>query len=103
MADLQFQDFNVAQSNLNKGPATIASAATIAPQTRFSIVTGTVAVATITPPLTGYHEIVLMFNNAAPGAFPLTGNIGKAATPVQNQPVTLSYNPIDGKYYPGPL
>jgi len=103
MADLQHQDFACHQSDKNTKPVTLASAATIAPTTKFTIVTGTVAIATITPPLSGYHELTLMFTTATPAAFPTTGNIGKAASPVQNQPIVLCYDPNTGKYWPSAL
>lgn len=100
MPDLNHQNLNCVQSDKNLAPTTIASAATIAPVHRFTILTGTVAVATITPPVTGYHELVLMFTNVAPAALPVTGNIGAAYLPVQNKPFILFYDPVGKKYWP---
>jgi hypothetical protein len=97
--DLVFENFTTAQSNQQPTPPTIASAATIAPTTRFTFLTGTTQVATITPPTTGYCEVVLCFTNASPGAFATSGNILTGYQPVQNRPITLYYDPSSTKWY----
>lgn len=97
--DLYAANFTVAQSNKQPSPPTLASAATIAPTTRLTFVTGTVQVATITPPLSGYHELVFIFTNAAPGALLTTGNIHTAYTPIQNQSFVLQFDPSTAKYW----
>lgn len=94
-----FQQLSCVQNKLMQTPRTMASAATITPTTRLTFVTGTVQVATITPPIDGYHELVLIFTDAAPGALLTTGNIKTAYTPLQNKSFSLHYNPIDGKYW----
>ena len=99
MSDLLHQNFECVQSNQQPLPVTLESAATIAPTTRLTFVTGTVQVATITPPVTGYHELVFIFTDGAPGALLTTGNIKTAYTPLQNKSFSLHYNPIDGKYW----
>lgn len=99
MSDLNHQDFDTVQSSLQPKPVTLASAATIIPTTRLTFVTGTVAVATINPPVSGYHELVLIFTDANPAALATTGNIKTAYTPLQNKSFSLHYNPIDGKYW----
>jgi hypothetical protein len=99
MADLDFQNFSTVQNSTQLSPKTIASAATIVPTTKLTFVTGTVAVATITPPVTGYHELSFIFTNAAPAALPITGNIHAAYTPIQNQAFTLYYDPSTAKYW----
>ncbi len=93
MSDLLQQQLSTVQSNLQPAPPTIASATTITPTSRLTFVTGTVAIATINPFATGYHEIVLIFTNAAPAAFATSGNIKTAGLPVQNIPVTLQWDP----------
>ena len=105
MPDLLFQQFSTAQSNLQPTPSTIASAATIAPTSLLTFLTGTVQLATITPPLTGMHMLVLIFTNASPGAFVTTGNIKAAYQPIQNLPVVLFYDPVTALYwgFPGTL
>ena len=99
MSDLNHQDFACVQSDKQPKPKTLASAATIAPTTRLTFVTGTVQVATITPAVTGYHELVLIFTDANPGALLTSGNIKTAYTPLQNKSFSLHYNPLDGKYW----
>jgi hypothetical protein len=100
-SDLLAQNLSTFQSNKQPSPPTIASAATIAPTTRFTFVTGTVTIATVTPPVTGYHELVLCFTNASPGVFLTTGNLQIAYQPVQNRPITLFYDPSTAKYWVG--
>lgn len=99
MSDLLSANIGDPQSDMNLPPQTIASAATIAPSTKMTILTGTVQLETVTPPVTGYHTLVLLFTNAAPGAFVTTGNLITAYQPIQNRPVTLHYLPATGKYY----
>jgi hypothetical protein len=102
MADLDFQNFSTVQSGLQPPPKTVASAATIAPSGFVTVVSGAAAIATITPPVTGAHMLVII----PTGAFTMTatGNINiamGAATP--GQPVLLVYNPLTAKYYAGKL
>lgn len=99
MSDLEHQNLDVAQSNQQPDPRTIASAATIAPTERFTFISGTAQLQNITPPTTGYCELVLCFTNAGPGLFLTTGNLKTAYQPVQNRPVTLYYNKPENKWY----
>lgn len=98
-SDLVYDAFSVAQGTQNPTPPTIASAAAIAPTTRMTFVTGTTAIATITPPLAGHHELCLVFTNAAPAAFLTSGNVKRAIAPTQNVPVLLEYDPVTGLYW----
>lgn len=99
MPDLNFQDFSTVQSEQQPKPVTVASAATIVPLTKLTFVTGTVQVANITPPVTGYHELAFIFTNGAPGALLTTGNIQAAYTPIQNQAFVLYWDPSTRKYW----
>lgn len=99
MNDLLFQNLSTAQSDKQPTPVTLASAATITPTTKLTFVTGTVQVATITPPTTGYCELTFIFTNGAPGALLTTGNIHTAYTPIQNQAFTLYYDPSTAKWW----
>lgn len=94
--------YNIAepQSPQNTLPNTIASAATIAPVHKLTFVTGTVQVATITPPVSGFHQLFFVFTNAAPGALLTSGNIQTAYTPIQNRPFFMLYDPTLAKYMP---
>ncbi len=105
MSDLLFQQLSGVQSNLQPNPPTIASATTIAPTTKLTFLTGTTQVATITPPVSGYHELFLIFTNGSPGATLTTGNIKNAVTPIQNLVVLCVYDPVTALYWlvPGTL
>lgn len=97
MADLDFQNFSTVQSNAQGKPATFATAAVITPTTALTFITGTAAtVATIVPPVTGFHMLVFIFSTGA--ALNITGNILNAAVAVSNVPVLLFYNPLTAKY-----
>jgi hypothetical protein len=89
------------QSEQNTKPNTIASAATIVPVHAMTFITGTVQIANITPPVPGYHELTLVFTNAAPGALLTSGNIQRAGQPVQNVPLKAYYDPSTAKYWIG--
>jgi hypothetical protein len=101
--DVVASQFGSPQSGVLPKPTTIASAATVAPTQKLTFLTGTVALVTITPPQDGYHELVLVFTNAAPAAFSIAGNIQRAAQPVQNVPVVAFYDPVSAKYWIGPV
>ena len=99
MSDLNFQDFSTVQSNQQLGPTTIASAATIAPKSFITFVTGTTpAIATITPPVSGSHMLVLIYTDA-PATMLTTGNILNAVVPTEDLPTIMIYDPIQKKYY----
>lgn len=101
MPDVQFQDISTVATQIQQKPPTIASAATIAPSTFLSFVSGTVAVATVTPPVSGAHLLCLIFTTTTPTAFTTTGNILAVATPTTNLPVFLVFDPVQGKYIAG--
>jgi len=103
MPDLNFQDLSTVNSGVQPKPATIASAAVVAPSTFLSFISGTVAIATVTPPVTGAHLLCFIFTTTTPVAFTTTGNIKYVATPTQNLPVFLVWDPILNKYHPGEL
>lgn len=100
MSDLLFQQLSTAQDATQPTPPTIASATIISPYTRLTFITGTVAVQTINPFTTGFHEIVFIFTAAAPAAFAINGNIKSAAQPVQNIPVVLYWDPTTQLWWP---
>ena len=98
---LNWQDFSTVQSQNQPKTATLASAATIAPVGLMTFITGTVAVVTITPPMTGAHMLCLIWTDASPTAVTAAGNINQIVTPVQNEPVIAWYDPASAKYYLG--
>lgn len=101
--DLLFQNISTVQSNHQPSPVTIAAAATVAPTTFLTFLTGTTQVATVTPPVTGQHMLIFIFTDGSPGAFLTTGNLKTATQPIQNLPVLLIYDPLTAKYWSAPM
>jgi len=99
MSDLLSQNLVTAQTNQQPLPPTVASATLLAPTTRLTFVTGTVQLANLTPPTTGYCEVLLCFTDANPGAFATTGNLKTAYTPIQNRPILMCYDPSSNKWW----
>jgi hypothetical protein len=101
MPDLEFQDISTVHSSLQPKPPTIASTtAGIAPRTFLSFVSGTAAIATITPPVTGAHLLCIVFTTTQSGQFPTTGNITSATTTATaNVPQFLVWDPSQNKYF----
>ena len=79
-------------------PVTMASAATIAPSTFLTVLTGNTAVATITPPVTHAHMLALEFAGVA--GVVATGNIKTAKASVVGEVMLLVFNPVTQKYVP---
>ena len=81
-------------------PAAIASASTIAPLNPIVFVSGTTAIATITPPpsMVGGGQITLI----PTGIFTTTtaGNIALASTAVVSKALIMTYDSGTGKFYP---
>lgn len=102
MTDLLFQDLSTVQSNLQTGVKTIASAATVAPTTFLTVITGTTQIANITPPVSGAHMLVFIFPDAM-GAMATSGNILVGADPGVNIATIMVYNPVSGKYIAGAI
>lgn len=101
MIESDFQALSTVQGGVALKPPTIASTTTVAPTTFLSFISGTTAIATVTPPVTGAHLLCFIFTTTTPVAFTTTGNIKAVVTPTQNLPCFLVYNPVDGKYYAG--
>lgn len=99
MSDLLHQNFCSHQSNEQPGPVTQASATTLAPTTLITFLSGTTSIATITPPVTGQHRVVLIAT-VTTLATVTTGNIALATTLVANKALELFYDPNGAKYYP---
>jgi hypothetical protein len=100
--DLVSYDFALPQSLLQPMPTTVASATTIAPTTMITLVSGSTAIATVTPPQSGAH--MLIFVSTGTWAMTAAGNITTAvAATTVGMPVLLFYNPATAKYYAGKL
>lgn len=92
------------QSEAQPKPVTIAAAATIAPSTLFTTITGTTAVTTITPPIEGQHLLAIMPLSTNFGGFSAAGNIAVASltnsTTWGTRISLFMYDPRTAKYYP---
>lgn len=82
--------------------AVIASAATIAPQSLITHISGTAAVVTITVPYPGFSGFIILIPD---GIFTWTaaGNIAIAGTAVVNKALWLVYDANAGKWIPSYL
>jgi len=81
---------------------TIASTTQISPSSQITIITGTVAIATITIPWVGFAgSLDFIWNTTGTiSATVTTGNIALASTPVLNKTLRMTYSQITGKWYP---
>jgi hypothetical protein len=96
-ADGGFDNVNV----VFPGDNTIAAAATIAPKRLLTRITGTVPIATITPPDSRFNgPIYLLSTAASPFTTVTTGNIALATSVVQNKVLMMIYDPTASKWYP---
>jgi hypothetical protein len=99
MSDLAHQNLATVQSSLQPGPQTLVSATTVAPTTFITFVTDSVQIATITPPVTGQHMLIMIHTDAAPATYLTTGNILTAVVPTKDLPSFFFYDPNQKKYY----
>lgn len=99
-----FQNLSTVQSLLQQKPQTFTAAATIAPQTFLSFITGTTALATITPPVPGVHMLALVSTTSNWAGVVTTGNVIVASVTNSvnwlNRVSLFVYNPLTAKYYP---
>jgi len=77
---------------------TIASAATIAPVSFLTVLTGAVAVVNIVPPVPFAHMLALQAAGTA--GVTAAGNIATAKASVVGEIMLLVYNPATAKYVP---
>lgn len=91
MSDLLFQNLSTVQSDKQPAPPTITAAATIAPTSFITVLTGNTAVGTITPPVSGSH--LLMIVPGTTTGFTTGGNIVGGTTTVSGRAYLLAYNP----------
>lgn len=104
MNDLDFQNLSTVQSSKQPTPGRLASAASIAPTTKLTFVSGTTPITSIVPPVLGYHELTFVFASAFANALntgvTTRGGIAVAYTSVVNRPIDVCYDPVTGLYYP---
>lgn len=83
------------------GVGILAAAATIAPKRLVTRITGTVPIATITPPTPYFNgPIYLVATGASVFTTLTTGNIAIASTAVLGKLLILAYDPSLAKWYP---
>ena len=92
MSDALFQNLSTVQSNKQPTPPTVTAAASIAPQTFITVLTGNTPVATIVPPVTGQHMLCIVPGTTT--GFTTGGNIVGGTTTVSGRAYLFAYNPI---------
>ena len=99
LGPLAYQTF-IPYNGVGSSAPTIASATTIAPTTPIIFVSGTTAIATITPPptLVGGGQLIII----PTGIFTTTtaGNIALASTAVVSKALIMVYDATTAKWYP---
>lgn len=103
MSDLSHADFDTVQSDKQLGPQTIASAANIAPKTKFTRLTGTTPVTTITPPVSGYCELTFVWTTGTASGFTSSAAVNGIAvtyTTITDRPIDLCFDPRTRLWYP---
>lgn len=89
------------QNIVSPGVGILAAAATIAPKRQFTRITGTVPIATITPPTPYFNGPIYLISTGASVFTTLTtGNIAIASTAVLGKALVLFYDPSLSKWYP---
>ncbi len=79
----------------------IASAATIAPTSKITRITGNVTIATITSPFAYFNGPIYLFNtDSSVGVTDTSGNIALATTLTRYKLFTFIYDPAVSKWYP---
>lgn len=98
--DSLFAQLDTVASSVMPKPVTITAAATIAPQTFLTFLAGTVPIATITPPVNGWHMLAFVATSATGPTTVTTGNVILASTLITNKVLFATYDPNTNKYYP---
>jgi hypothetical protein len=82
----------------NVAAVTMASAATIVPTSFLTVLTGNVAITTITPPVSHGHMLAIQFAGTA--GITAGNNITTTKASVAGEVMLLVYNPTSAKYVP---
>lgn len=98
MAPLAASDWNFLTPWGMFGPNTIASAATIAPVSFLTILTGNVAITAITPPTLAPHMLAIQFAGTA--GITAGNNITTTKASVVGEVMLLVFNNLTQKYVP---
>lgn len=98
MSDLEFQKVLAGQNFSGGGVRTIVAAATIAPTTFLTKLSGTTALANITPPMSGAHLLAIVAGTTT-AAFTTSGNIAGVTTAADTtSPILFIFDPTTGDY-----
>jgi hypothetical protein len=92
MSDQLFQNISTVQSGLQPTPITVTAAATIAPQSFITVITGNTAVSTIIPPVTGVHMLCIVPGTTT--GFTTGGNINGSTVTISGRGYLFVYNPL---------
>jgi len=76
---------------------TMVSAATLAPTTFTTVLTGNTAITAITPPISSGHMLCLIFAGTA--GITAGNNIANTKAGVVGEAMLLVYNPVTAKYH----
>lgn len=102
--ELIFQQLSTVQGANDPKPVTITAAATIAPTGFLTRISGSTAITTISPPITGAHLLAFEVSSTQFAGFGTSGNIAFASitnsTVWAGRLVLMIYNPLATKYYP---
>src|SRR5262245_25185123 len=95
---LTASDWAQISPNSQVAPVTVASAATIAPTSFLTVLTGNTAITAITPPLTTGHMLAIQFAGVA--GITAGNNITTTKASVAGEVMLLVYNSATAKYVP---
>jgi hypothetical protein len=98
ITESEWHQLSTVQGPTSPRGTTLASAATLAPTTFLTILTGNVAITTITPPVPFGHMLAFLFAGTA--GVGTGGNIQTAKASVVGEAMLLIYNPAQAKYHP---
>lgn len=98
ISEADWQQLSTVQGPTSPKPVTMASAATIAPTTFLTVLTGNVAITAITPPVTHGHTLAIQFAGTA--GITAGNNITTTKASVAGEVMLLLFNPITQKYVP---
>lgn len=89
--------------NTRLSESTLASAATITPKTDLVNLTGSTAIATITPPFAGFSGVIFLVPKDGTLGLLTTGNISIAVTMAQDRVTVLTYSQQNNVWAPGAI
>ena len=95
---IALSDWSALNPANSSAPVTTPAAATLVPTTFLTILTGNVAITSITPPVPHSHMLAIQFAGTA--GITAGNNIGTTKASVVGEVMLLVYNTQAAKYYP---